>query len=40
MSNEEILFELILAAKHETEVFYHQGLKDCVWMINDLGVLA
>ncbi|WP_255225803.1 hypothetical protein [Lutispora saccharofermentans] len=40
MSNEKILFDLGLAAEHETEVIYHQGLKDCVWPLKNLGVLA
>ena len=37
---EEILFELGLAAERETEVVYRQGLKDCVWLLKNLGVLA
>ncbi|WP_255226231.1 hypothetical protein [Lutispora saccharofermentans] len=44
MSNKEgwkeILLELTLAAEHETEGIYHQGLKDCVWLLNDLEVPA
>ena len=37
---EEILFELGLATARETEIVYQQGLKDCVWLLRNLGVLA
>lgn len=37
---EEILFELGLAAERETEIVYHQGLQDGVWLLKNLGVLA
>jgi len=37
---EEILFELGLAAERETEIVYHQGLRDGIWLLKDLGVLA
>ena len=37
---DEVLFEFGLAAEHETELLYHQGLKDCVWLLKSLGVLA
>ncbi|MPM71700.1 hypothetical protein SDC9_118670 [bioreactor metagenome] len=37
---EEILFELGLAAERETEVVYQQGMKDCVLILKNLGVLA
>ncbi|MCL2883934.1 MAG: hypothetical protein FWF49_00420 [Oscillospiraceae bacterium] len=37
---EEILFELGLAAERETEIVYHQGLRDGVWLLKGLGVLA
>ena len=37
---DEVLFELGSAAKHETELLYQQGLKDCVWLLKSLGVLA
>ena len=37
---EEVLFEFGLAAEHETELLYQQGLKDCVWLLKNLGVLA
>lgn len=36
----EALFEFGLAAGHETELLYQQGLKDCVWLLKNLGVLA
>jgi len=38
MSNEKILFDFSLTAEHETEGIYHQRLKDCVWLLNDLEV--
>ena len=37
---DEILFELGLAAERETEAIYRQGLKDCIWLLKNLGVLA
>mgnify|MGYP000889798964 CR=1 FL=1 len=37
---EEILFETGLAAEREAGVVYRQGLKDCVWLLKALGVLA
>lgn len=37
---DEVLFELGLAAEHETEILYQQGLKDCVWLLKNLGMLA
>lgn len=35
-----VLFELGVAAEHETGILYRQGLKDCVWILKSLGVLA
>ena len=37
---DDVLFELGAAAEHETETLYLQGLKDCVWLLKSLGVLA
>jgi len=37
---EEILFELGLMAERETEIAYHQGIKDGVWMLKNLGLVA
>lgn len=37
---EEILFETSLNAERNTESVYRQGLKDCVWLLKCLGVLA
>lgn len=37
---EEVLFELGVAADYESEALYRQGLKDCVWLLKNLGVLA
>lgn len=37
---DEVLFELGLAQDHETELIYRQGLKDCIWLLNNLGLLA
>lgn len=39
-SVEEILLELGLANGQETEFTYQQGMKDCVWLLQNLGVLA
>lgn len=37
---DEVLFELGLAQAHETELIYRQGLKDCVWLLKNMGLLA
>ena len=37
---DEVLFELAVVAEHEAELLYRQGLKDCVWLLKNLGVLA
>jgi len=37
---EEIIFELGLTTDREAEIVYHQGIKDCVWLLKRLGVLA
>lgn len=37
---DEVLFEFGLAQEHETELIYRQGLKDCIWLLNNLGLLA
>ena len=37
---DEILFELGLAQERESEIVYRQGLKDSVWILKNLGVLA
>ncbi len=37
---EECLFDIGLMAERESEVVYRQGLKDCVWILKSLGVLA
>ena len=37
---EDILFELGLSADRESELLYRQGLRDCVWLLKALGVLA
>ena len=37
---DEVLYELGLAEEHETELIYRQGLKDCVWLLKNLGLLA
>lgn len=37
---DEVLFELGLAQDHETKLIYRQGLKDCIWLLNNLGLLA
>lgn len=37
---EECFFDIGLAMECETELFYKQGMKDCVWLLKNLGVLA
>lgn len=36
---EECLLDLCLIADRESEVVYRQGLRDCVWLLKNLGVL-
>ena len=40
MMVDEVLYESGLAAERESEIVYQQGLKDCVWLLKNLGVLA
>ena len=37
---EEILFELGLIAERETEIAYHQGLKDGAWLLKKMKMVA
>ncbi|WP_418666242.1 hypothetical protein [Allofournierella sp.] len=37
---DEVLLELGLGQKRETELICRQGLKDCVWPLGNLGLLA
>lgn len=37
---EEILFEIISFHDREADLLYRQGMKDCVWMLKNLGVIA
>ena len=37
---DEVLLELGLGQKRETELIYRQGLKDCAWLLGNLGLLA
>lgn len=37
---DEVLFELGLAGEHEIELIYRQGLKDGVWLLKNMGLLA
>ncbi|KAA3388034.1 hypothetical protein [Akkermansia muciniphila] len=37
---DEVLFEFGLVQERETELLYRQGLKDCVWVLNKLGLLT
>lgn len=37
---EECLFDIAAMAERESEVAYRQGLKDGVWLLKKLGVLA
>ena len=36
---DEILIELNLFARRESEIVYHQGIKDCVWLLKILGII-
>lgn len=35
---EEILYEIISFHDHEADLLYQQGMKDCVWVLKNLGV--
>jgi len=37
---EEILFEMGLEQERESGIVYRQGLRDSVWLLKHLGVLA
>jgi len=37
---EESLFEVGLIAEHEAKVVYRQGLKDGVWLLKNMGLVA
>lgn len=37
---EEILYEIISFHDREADLLYQQGIKDSVWMLKTLGVLA
>ncbi len=37
---EEILYEMIAFRDREANLLYQQGLKDSVWMLRTLGVIA
>ena len=37
---DELLLELGLAHEREAEIIYRQGMKDSVWLLKNLGVLA
>ncbi len=37
---DDILFEFGLISERTTEVVYKQGLKDCIFLLKNLGVLA
>ena len=37
---EEIIFELGLENEHKTNLMYRQGIKDCVWLLKSIKVLA
>ena len=36
----EHAFEIVLIEEHKNEFIYRQGLKDCVFLLKQLGVLA
>ena len=37
---DEVLFELGVNADYKTQRLYQQGMRDCVWLLKNLGVLA
>lgn len=37
---EEIIYEMITFYSREADLMYHQGMKDSVWMLKTLVVLA
>lgn len=37
---DEVLFELITFHEQEADLLYHQGIKDGMWILKTLGVLA
>ena len=37
---EECILKIGLVADRESEIVYRQGMKDCVWLLKSLGVLA
>ena len=37
---EECIFELGLMANRESEILYRQGMRDCIFILKELGVLA
>lgn len=37
---EEVLAELDTAAAQDSAAAYRQGMRDCVWMLKNLGVFA
>lgn len=37
---DEVLYELSLSAERQSEIAYRQGLRDGVWLLKNLGVLA
>jgi len=36
----DFAFEIGLDAERKTEILYRQGIKDCVFLLKELGVLA
>ena len=37
---EECIYDIELASDREVELAYQQGMKDCVWLLKNLGVLV
>lgn len=37
---EEILLEIFLAAENESKTYYQQGIKDGIWLLKNMEVLA
>ena len=37
---DEYFFDMMLETERETEALYRQGLKDCVFLLKEIGALA
>lgn len=37
---DDCIYQIGMAAEREAQLYYRQGLKDCMWLLKTLGVLA